>query len=345
MNMSVERRRDFGIWMRTGQWPLRGDFRKRELKFNRWHDPKDGQFTFSGAGRYYGPGSSRRSDGPNQAAPKIEYVNDSRLRSISTREEVEVWRTKELAERGHLPEYRRAIEEQYRRYLHQLAHPARNHTTNAGLSDRPTPSPPGRDSSPRREAGFSGGGGGFGGGGASGEWSAPSPQEVRDDRLSSEGRFRGRQGPTSFGDPWRHVARNGYLYEIDEQNRTRRVSGDISLNSAQGRSRSVQRAAGGPDRRAGDQGGHYIARRFNGPTEAFNHFAQDGNFNRSDYAKLEEEWAKAKRLGKNVRVKIVPVYEGSSQRPSVLNVWFWIDGVRKSARLPNESQGGNSDRR
>lgn len=105
----------------------------------------------------------------------------------------------------------------------------------------------------------------------------------------------------------------------------------------------MQRAAGGPDRRAGDQGGHYIARRFNGPTEAFNHFAQDGNFNRSDYAKLEEEWAKAKRLGKNVRVKIVPVYEGSSQRPSVLNVWFWIDGVRKSARLPNESQGGNSD--
>lgn len=155
MNMSVERRRDFGVWMRTGQWPLRGDFRKREVKFNRWHDPKDGQFTFSGAGRYYGPGSSRRSDGPNQATPKIEYVNDSRLRSISTREEVKVWRTKELAEHGHLPEYRRAIEEQYRRYLHQLAHPARNRTTNAGLSGRPTPSPS-QDSSPRREAGFSG---------------------------------------------------------------------------------------------------------------------------------------------------------------------------------------------
>ncbi|AQR75833.1 hypothetical protein BXU08_10940 [Sphingomonas sp. LM7] len=131
---------------------------------------------------------------------------------------------------------------------------------------------------------------------------------------------------------------------MDEQNRTRRVSGEITLNSEQGRSRSAQLAAGGPDRRASDHGGHYIARRFDGPTEAFNHFAQDGNFNQSDYAKLEEEWARAKHDGKNVRVKIVPVYEGSSQRPSVLNVWFWIDGVRKSKKFPNEPQGGKSEK-
>ncbi|WP_337846327.1 DNA/RNA non-specific endonuclease [Sphingomonas sp.] len=132
---------------------------------------------------------------------------------------------------------------------------------------------------------------------------------------------------------------NGYLYEIDEQNRTRRISGEITLNPEQGRSPTAQRAAGGGDRRETDHGGHYIARRFNGPTEAFNHFAQDASFNRRDYAKLENQWERAKRQGKQVRVKIVPVYEGKSQRPSALNVWFYIDGKEGSHQLPNEPKG------
>ena len=90
------------------------------------------------------------------------------------------------------------------------------------------------------------------------------------------------------------------------------------------------------DRRSSDDGGHYIARRFNGPREAFNHFAQDANFNRGGYRALEDEWAGAKRGGKHVWVKIVPVYEGSSQRPSAINVWFTIDGNLKSQQFPNE---------
>lgn len=73
----------------------------------------------------------------------------------------------------------------------------------------------------------------------------------------------------------RHVVGNGYDYAIDAQERTRSVSGTLTLNPDQHRSRSAQTAAGGADRLPGDDGGHYIARRFNGPTEAFNHFAQD----------------------------------------------------------------------
>ncbi|TGX40161.1 hypothetical protein E5A74_15720 [Sphingomonas naasensis] len=143
---------------------------------------------------------------------------------------------------------------------------------------------------------------------------------------------------------WRQATRNGYLYEIDEQSRTRRVSGEITFKLDQRRSKKAQRAAGGADRRASDEGGHYIARRFNGPTEAFNHFAQDRNFNRSGYSRLEEEWARAKRAGKSVRVKIVPVYEGSSHRPSALNIWFWINGERKSRKFPNGSEGAEDAR-
>jgi hypothetical protein len=42
------------------------------------------------------------------------------------------------------------------------------------------------------------------------------------------------------------------------------------------------------------------------------------------------------RAGQRVEVAIVPIYEGSSRRPSVISVWFWIDGVRRNLRFPNE---------
>lgn len=67
-------------------------------------------------------------------------------------------------------------------------------------------------------------------------------------------------------------------------------------------------------------------------------FAQDGNFNRGGYRLLEDQWAQAKRAGKSVIVKIVPVYEGASQRPSAINIWFWIDGKGESLNFSNEFQ-------
>jgi hypothetical protein len=89
-------------------------------------------------------------------------------------------------------------------------------------------------------------------------------------------------------------------------------------------------------RRASDDGGHYIASRFNGPTEAFNHFAQDANFNRGGYRVLEDEWARDKRAGRAVAVKIVPRFDGTSVRPSVIDVWWTVDGEGKSLKFPNE---------
>jgi hypothetical protein len=135
---------------------------------------------------------------------------------------------------------------------------------------------------------------------------------------------------------WRRVVRNGYEYLSDAKQRSRRISGPLTVNTEQRRSRTAQAQAGGPDRRPSDHGGHYIARRFNGPTEAFNHFAQDASFNRSDYRALEDQWARAKRAGKSVSVKIVPIYEGLSRRPSAIDVWFWIDGSKESLKFPNE---------
>lgn len=118
--------------------------------------------------------------------------------------------------------------------------------------------------------------------------------------------------------------------------RTRRVSGAITLAARHARSRTAQARAGGADRRATDDGGHYIAARFNGPSDAFNHFAQDANFNRGEYRLLEDQWARAKRAGRDVTVKIVPRYDGTSKRPAVINIWFKINGHEKSVSIPNE---------
>lgn len=141
----------------------------------------------------------------------------------------------------------------------------------------------------------------------------------------------------------REVHANGYRYEIDVLLRPRRVSGEIQLEP-RSRSRSAQANAGKPDRRITDDGGHYIAARFNGPREWFNHFAQDANFNRGAYRGLEEQWAKDVRARKRVFVEIVPLYRETSMRPYRLRVIYFIDGKRTIRSFPNERTGSQDAR-
>ena len=136
----------------------------------------------------------------------------------------------------------------------------------------------------------------------------------------------------------RTIYARGYRYDIDGLNRTRIASGTLRLADG-GRSKPVQLAAGGPYRKPKDHGGHYIARRFDGPSEAFNHFAQNGNFNGGAYRKIENRWAAALKAGKEVRVQIEPRYRAESQRPSIIMVRYWIDGKRHSKRFSNKPGG------
>lgn len=147
------------------------------------------------------------------------------------------------------------------------------------------------------------------------------------------------QFASAANEQFRTVVRNGYTYQIDSRERTRRVSGALTIADVPFRSRTLQSGAGGAERRASDDGGHYIAARFNGPTEAFNHFAQDANFNRGRYRLLEDEWARDKRAGKHVTVKIVPRFDGGSVRPSAIDVWWMIDGHEESIKFRNDRTG------
>lgn len=44
----------FSTWLRTGKRPIAPSPDGLELKFNPWHDPANGRFTFAGTGRHYG---------------------------------------------------------------------------------------------------------------------------------------------------------------------------------------------------------------------------------------------------------------------------------------------------
>ena len=242
----------FEIYLRTGRRVASEP--ELETKFNPWHDPDDGRFTYAGQGRYF-PGGASRQDSSN------------RIR---------------------------------------------------------------------------GRGGSFGGGGASGSWepNQPPASTTRDvaptrDPNTTTGIIR-----TTGGSREQRVtiAKNDYNFSIDAHARPGQIYGELTLQS-QSRSKRAQADAGKPDRRNTDDGGHFIAARFNGPREWFNHFAQDANFNRGAYRAIEDAWARAVRSGKRVFVDIVPRYRGTSMRPHSLIVTWTIDGKKSKRRFANERGG------
>lgn len=309
----------FSVWLRTGRFPP-ARVAAVEYKFNPWHDPTNGRFTYVGAGRNYGQNySGTPSAGRGRGlGSSLAAVRDEPRRQRGAGGGGQQFRTQSTSS-----------------------------ASPSALGLRA----PGLKPGPRRRpgelgwvaGGWTGGGrGSFGGGGATSRepWPDDPPARHAVSRTPSgsvatpaalRASQAGRQSANVVApSPLRREVRNGYEYQIDGQGRTRRVSGALALAGGQARSRRMQRRAGGRDRRLTDDGGHHIAPRFNGPTEAFNHFAQDANFNRGEYRLLEDQWARAKRAGRNVTVKIAPGYEGASQRPAVINIWFTIDGDRQS---------------
>jgi hypothetical protein len=307
-----ERRQAFSMWLRTGRLPSAKNVDGIELKFNPWHDPENGRFTFVGAGRRHGGGGASGS-GDRDARP-FQPKPRSPAGGIHAKE----------------PK--------------QTPSP-----DNRAASSRPsTRRPPPHGS--WNGGGFTGGGGGsFGGGGATTAeaWGSSEPKHRPTTSQSQPAPIGSADGvaatsrsyPRPAGapiEPFRTVVSNGYTYQIDSRGRTRRVSGTLTDAKVPVRSRTSQSQAGGAERRANDDGGHYIAARFNGPTEAFNHFVQDSNFNRGSYRLLEDEWARDKRAGRTVTVEIVPQFSGNSVRPSMIDVWWTVDGQKKSLKFPNE---------
>jgi hypothetical protein len=132
-----ERRRAFSVWLRSGRLPSVRSTDGIEFKFNPWHDPGSGRFTFVGAGRHYGQwGGGGSSGGATRS-----WARPSQPKSQST--------TTRVSQEGS--------------------------TQTASPSKRSAPSQP-STRGPWAGGGFTGGdGGSFGGTGASGTWGVPEP--------------------------------------------------------------------------------------------------------------------------------------------------------------------------
>ena len=134
------------------------------------------------------------------------------------------------------------------------------------------------------------------------------------------------------------------MFSVDPLARTHRVAMRIGPINPQSeiltrRSRSTQRNAGKPNRLHSDDGGHYVAPRFGGPHDAFNHFAQDSNLNRGPYRVLEDQWDAYRKAGKSVRITITPRYDGLSKRPKSLDIYYVVDGMENQKSFRNRKGG------
>ena len=297
-------RSQFEVYLRTGRTVQSEP--SLEFKFNPWHDPEDGRFTFANGRRNPSEPTANRAGGVSQFSPKhprnhsIYTIRkgDTLGRIAATRKGLRVSDLAELngispaatlrpgqrlivANHAYLDAGRRA-----KNNIVNLAHYMDTH------GGRLPPNP------------------------------ARAPTIAQ--QLNSD---------------WQSVAKNGYAFKIDALQRSRRVEGEVLLQSTEGRSRRAQSEAGKPDRRRTDDGGHIIAARFNGPRDWFNHFAQDASFNRGANRVIEDGWAKEVRAGKRVFVDISPQFRGASRRPYKLIVKWYVNSNEFVRSFPNEQQG------
>ena len=92
-------------------------------------------------------------------------------------------------------------------------------------------------------------------------------------------------------------------------------------------------AIGKGDEKKDDERGHLIADLFDGSSDMGNLIVQNKIVNRVDYRNYEKELAKLVNDEKEVRVKIVPVYEEASRRPVAFIVIDIIDGICRGERI------------
>lgn len=130
---------------------------------------------------------------------------------------------------------------------------------------------------------------------------------------------------------------NGYTYLTDEMGRIISVEGDLHLKDHEGRlpiKDSIEDIGKG-DQKEGDDRGHLIGDQFDGSNGLENMIPQDADINRNDFKNFENELAQEVKDGKSVHVKVEPVYEGDSRRPSAIVVTYSINGEVGVKVFPN----------
>lgn len=339
------KRKAFERYLRTGQ-RFQVDEPKIEAKFNPWHDPDDGRFTFSGRGNYVGVGHSAAETSSQNA----RFAR--RPTSAVAHRRLEVSRqTGRQAQQSPLDEARDP--KNYTVYVVErgdsLSHIAKNRK---GLSPASLALINGISVEGVLRVGQ--------------KLKVPTQvwldfNKERHNRALRAAYYVAMGGnlpiPSSPGDKSPQVdltklpsieeqiasslktfSANGYTFVANDLlGRSHRATGKLQFGVTAARSPSVQASAGGEDRRATDHGGHFIAVRFNGPAKWYNHFAQDADFNNRAYRKLENEWDRKGKTGQDISVDIYAHYRERSRRPYEIEVRWKVDDKSFRQKFPNEA--------
>lgn len=170
---------------------------------------------------------------------------------------------------------------------------------------------------------------------ASGTDAAPAFRRFADEANIPDDAIRLRSGTTGgwsreLNNPLpnqTYVVNDRFIYRTDAHGRVTEARGFLDGLPGGARNTYRQRQAGGADRLPDDQGGHIFARWFGGPGESINLVPMNRSVNGSrQMGALEAQWAELIAGGSAVDVRFIPVYSGTSLRPSSFRVRWSVDG-------------------
>lgn len=132
---------------------------------------------------------------------------------------------------------------------------------------------------------------------------------------------------------------NGYKYETDDKGRVVSAEGKLRMRDPDyERDMENVKKLEGQEYKPGDDRGHLIGHQFGGSDKLGNLVPMDAKLNQGDFVKLENTLVDAVKDGADVKLKVEPVYENDSTRPSEFKVSYSIDGDRDVIVFKNESE-------
>ena len=133
---------------------------------------------------------------------------------------------------------------------------------------------------------------------------------------------------------------NGYEYKTDEMGRIISAGGKLRLKEEKKYEPikdSIEDIGKGSELETDDKG-HLIGSRFDGGDGLENAIPQDAPINRGTFNIFEGTLAAEIENGKEVKAKVVPIYEGDSRRPIAIGVTYNINGELNMRIFPNKSE-------
>lgn len=133
---------------------------------------------------------------------------------------------------------------------------------------------------------------------------------------------------------------NGYKYKTDEFGRTVSAEGTLRIrDDDHKRNMDSNEAVFKGEKEAGYERGHLIGYQFGGSGGIENLSVMAGEVNHGDFYKLENKLAAAVKDGADVKMKVEPIYEGNSNKPTEYRATYSINGEKDVVVFSNRNEG------